>query len=131
MQWAISIATAVLGTTGTVLSAYLALRSKRADTRETTGGWGTLSTAWEKRLAQLETSYAECLKRIGELEDEVRDAHHRAENEQRVRWITTLYLRQVLTWAVMHNPQRRPPDPPAELADELARFLRPPGADHP
>lgn len=123
-EWIVPVATAILAAAATITSAWLALRAKRSEAKEAGGGWSVLSTAWEKRLASLETSNVNNERRIDELEEEVRTLQSDLRVADRLRWLATLYARQLLSWIIVHRPADvLPPRPPDELADELAPLI--------
>lgn len=115
-QWLVPIVTAALTAAGGFATAWFALRGKRVEVQQT--GWGTLSEAWERRLDELEED-------VRELRTELEGVKSELSSERRRNWLFMSYIRVVLTWA--HNwkpPEQDIPDPPAELLDELAPYLR-------
>lgn len=116
MDWLIPVVTAAIAAIGGGITAWLSFRAKRVEVKET--GWGTLSSAWERRLEELETDVADLKTEVGRLKGELREERHRS-------WITLTYLRQVLAWVCGWKPEDAIlPPPPEELQQELSPFLR-------
>jgi len=123
MEWAIPVAAALIATAGTFATAWFAWRAKKEETRQT--GWGTLSTAWERRLQELEDDTGALRADVRTLRGEVDSLTTELRAERRRTWVTTAYLRQVLAWiCTWKPPDQALPEPPHELVEELTPYLR-------
>ena len=115
-QWLVPIATSVVSFAGAFATAWFAQRGKRAEVQQS--GWGMLSEAWERRLEELETDLQQLRTELDGVKTELRA-------ERRRNWLYLAYIRVVLTWANGWKPHDQEiPNPPDELADELAPYLR-------
>lgn len=116
MQWLIPVVTAAIAATGGGITAWLSFRAKRVEVKES--GWGTLSSAWERRLEELEKDVIDLKSEVDELKEALR-------SERRKSWITLAYLRVVLAWICEWKPHDVTlPSPPEELQQELSPYLR-------
>ena len=123
MQWLIPTITAVIAAVGGVVTAWLAFREKDIEVKES--GWGTLSSAWERRLEETEDEVRKLNEKVGQHEEKIDKLEEKLRDERRRSWITLTYLRQVLAWVCSWKPEDAIlPPPPDELQQDLSPFLR-------